>query len=172
MQRTELIVGIVLSVALALPACSRTSDERADQQRAALAARDGAAGDEVTITGCLTAAQDRNAFVVTADRNALVSGALYSGSGETPTYTYELTGHTADLAAHVGRQVEVKGRVDKSREDEVKVNDEVKTTLPETQSGKDKVTPAIETDTEMEVNVRRLTVSSVTSTGQGCLPSR
>jgi hypothetical protein len=172
MQRTELIIGIILSAVLALPACSRTADERADQQRAAMAARDGTPGDEVTITGCLMAAQDRNAFVVTADRNALVSGALYSGSGETPTFTYELTGNVANLAAHVGRQVEVTGRVDKSREDEVKVNDEVKTNLPETQSGKDKVSPAIETDTEVEVNVRRLTVSSMTPTGQGCLSGR
>jgi hypothetical protein len=171
MHRTGPLLALAFSVALVSPACSRTADERADQQKAALAARDGAAGEEVTITGCLTAAADRNAFVVTPDRNALVSGALYAGSGETPTYTYELTGNTSSLSAHVGKQVEVTGRVDKKREDEVKVNDEEKVKLPETQSGRDKVTPAIETDTEVEINVRRLNVSAVAPTGRSCLAS-
>jgi hypothetical protein len=157
-----------MSGALATTACSRTENERADRQRAAIAARDGAPGDEVKITGCLTAAADQSAFVVTADRNALVSGALYSGSGETPTYTYELIGNAQDLSTHVGQQVEVIGHVDKTRKDEVKVDDEVKTTLPETQSGKDTVKPAIRTDAEMEINVRRLNVSSVKATGQRC----
>jgi hypothetical protein len=171
MRRTGPFLGILLSVALASAACTRTADERAEQQRAALAARDGAPGEDVSITGCLTAAPDRSAFVVTADRNALVSGALYSGSGETPTYTYELTGNTGDLSAHIGRQVRVTGRVDKKREDQVKVDDEQKVKLPETQSGNDKVTPAIRTDAEMEINIRRLIVASVTPTGKSCLSS-
>ena len=116
----------------------------------------------------IPAAADRGAFVVTADRDALTSGALHSGSGETPTYTYELTGNTADLASHVGKQVQVRGRLDDDRKDEVKVDKEEETKLPETQSGKDTVTPAIETDTEMNINVRRLQVSSVTETGRAC----
>jgi hypothetical protein len=169
MRQTGLIIGLAFSVALGSAACSRTAEERGDAQEAALAARDGAAGEEVTITGCLTGAPDRNAFVVTADRNALTSGALHAGDGETPTYTYELTGNTADLAAHVGKQVQVTGRVDKDRDDDVEVDDETKTKGPETQSGNDKVTPAIETDTEMNINVRRLNVSSVTQTGKACV---
>jgi hypothetical protein len=130
--------------------------------------RNGAAGDELTVTGCLTSAADRGAYVVTADRTALASGALHAGDGETPTYTYELTGNTGDLASHVGRQVEVKGRLDEDRDDEVEVDQEEKTELPETQSGNETVTPAIETDTEMRINVRRLHVSSVSQTGAPC----
>ena len=169
MHRIVPSFALIISVALVAPACSKTADQRAEQQKAALAAKDGAASEEITVTGCLTSSADRNAFVVTADRNALVSGALYSGSGETPTYTYELTGNVSDLPTHVGQQVKVTGRVDKKRNDEVKVDDENKTRQPEVQSGKDKVTPAIETDAEMEINIRRLDVSSVTATGKSCL---
>jgi hypothetical protein len=166
MPRTGLLLGIIMSISFA-GACSRAADDRAKMQDAALKA-DGVNGDEVTVTGCLSGAPDRAAFVITADRNALTSGALYSRSGETPTFTYELTGNTADLSAHVGRQVQVTGRLDKSRDDEVKVDDEDKAKLPEVQSGKDKVTPAIETDAEMEINVKRLNVASITPTGRPC----
>ena len=133
-----------------------------------MAVRDGAAGDNITVTGCLTSAPDRGAFVVTADRNALTSGALHAGDGETPTYTYELTGNTNELAQHVGRQVQVQGRLDDERDDEVKVDEEEKTELPKVQSGNDKVEPAVETDTEMQIKVRRLNVASVTQTGRMC----
>jgi hypothetical protein len=169
MRHTGLFVGLIFTVAVGSAACSRTAEERNDAQQAALAARDGASGDDVTVTGCLTAAADKGAYVVTADRNALASGALHAGSGETPTYTYELTGNTGDLAAHVGQQVQVVGRLDEDRDDEVKVDEEEETKLPETQSGDDKVTPAIETDTELNINVRRLHVASVTQTGRSCL---
>ena len=165
MRRNGLLLGIMLSASIGAAACSRAEDRA--KTEAAMAA-DGVKGDEVTITGCLSGAPDRAAFVVTADRNALTSGALYSGSGETPTFTYELTGNSADLATHVGKQVKVTGTLDKSRDDEVKVNDEDKTKLPEVQSGKDKVTPAIETDAELEINVKRLHVATVTPTGSPC----
>ena len=169
MRRTGLFLGIIFAVSIGSTACGRNADERARTQEAALAA-DPAKGDEVTVTGCLSAAADRGAFVVTADRNALTSGALYANSGETPTYTYELTGSAADLAAHVNQQVEVRGRLDDDHKDQAKVDEEEKTKHPEVQSGKDKVAPAIETDTEMEINVRRLAVASVTPTGRPCMP--
>jgi hypothetical protein len=137
-------------------------------QNSALDVRRDAGGKEITVTGCLTSAADRGAFVVTADRNALTSGALHAGDGETPTYTYELTGNAADFTPHVGRQVEVKGRVDDDRDDDVKVDAEEKIELPKTRSGDDTVQPAIKTDTEMNINVRRLQVDSVTATGRPC----
>jgi hypothetical protein len=168
MRHTGVFLGLIISIAVGSAACNRAADERGAAQDQALATRDGAAGDELTVTGCLTSAPDRGAFVVTADRNALTSGALHARDGETPTYTYELTGNTADLAQHVGRQVQVTGRVDDDRDDNVKVDQEEKTELPKTQSGNDTVTPAIETDTEMRINVRRLTVASVKQTGQAC----
>jgi hypothetical protein len=156
-------------MAAASTACGRNADERARSQEAALAA-DPARGDDITVTGCLTAAADRGAFVVSADRNALTSGALYANSGETPTYTYELTGNTADLTAHVNQQVEVSGHLDDDRKDRAKVDQEETVKHAEVQAGKDKVAPAIETDTEMDINVRRLQVASVKPTGRPCMP--
>lgn len=171
MRYTGLFLGLIVSVATASTACSRAADERQQQQQAALATRADAGGDEVTITGCLTGAPDRGAFAVTADRNALTSGALYSGSGEVPTYTYELVGNASDLMGHVGRQVEVKGRLDEDRDDEVDVDTKAKTEGERVQSGTDKVTPAVETHEEVEIKVRRLHVASVTPTGASCSPS-
>jgi hypothetical protein len=170
MHRTGLFLGIIFSVVLGT-ACSRTADEPAGSVNARDAkgdAVDAATGEEVTIKGCLTAAPDRAAFVVTADRDALTSDAIYAGSGGTPTYTYELMGNTGDLASHVGRQVEVTGRLDDDREDDVDVDKEEKTELPEVQSGDRKVEPTIKTETEMEINVRRLQVAKVAATGQAC----
>ena len=168
MRRTGLLLGLIFSVALGSAACGRNADERGQQQDAALATRQGMTGDEITVTGCLSGAADRNAFVVTANRDSLTSGALRAGDGETPTYTYELMGNTANLQAHVGQQVQVKGRVDKDRKDNAEVDDETKTKMPETQSGKDKVTPAVETDTEVDIKVRRLEVSTVSPIGKAC----
>jgi hypothetical protein len=173
MHRMGLVLGITLSVALA-SGCSRAADE--DDTATTAAARDSATGDavnaatgeEVTVKGCLTAAADRAAFVVTADRDALTSGAIYAGAGGTPTYTYELMGNTGDLTSHVGRQVEVTGRLDADREDDVNVDKEEKTELPEVQSGDRKVEPTIKTETEMDINVRRLQVARVAPTGQPC----
>ena len=167
MDRTGLFLGLILTTALGAAACSRTAEERDEQQEAALQAHPGQVGEDITINGCLTSAPDRGAFVVTAARDALTSGALHAGDGETPTYTYELTGNTNNLSQHVGRQVEVTGQL-ADRSDEVKVDQEDETELPERQSGDEKVTPAIETDTEMNINVRRLEVKSVTPTGSPC----
>lgn len=168
MRHTGVFVGLILSVSLGSAACSRTAEERGEAQEAALEARAGGTGDETTVTGCLTSAADRGAFVVTANRNALTSGAMHAGDGETPTYTYELTGNAADLAQHVGREVEVTGRLDDDRDDEVDIDREEKTELPEVQSGDETVKPAIETETEMNINVRRLSVSSISPTGAAC----
>ena len=168
MHRTALVLGIIISVALGSAACSRADDDRNNEPDAALAGGDVASGAEITVTGCLTAAPDRDAFVVTADRNPLTSGALHAGSGETPTYTYELMGNAGDLAGHVGRQVEVTGRLDEDRKDEAEVDEEEKTELPAVQSGDRTVEPVIESETEMSINVRRLAVANVVATGQPC----
>ena len=158
---------IILGLAVTATACGR-ADERRAEQSAALATRAQQTGKEVTITGCLTAAPDRGAFVVTADRTALASGALSSGSGEVPTYAYELVDSSADLSPHVGRQVEVKGRLDNDRDDEVDVDTKDKSKEPPARVGNDTVTPAIETKEEIEIKVKRLHVISATATGQPC----
>lgn len=168
-MRAGIICGVVCSLAVGAAACGRGADERAMQQDAALEERGRATGSEITITGCLTAAPERDAFVVTAARDALTSGALYSGAGGTPTYTYELVGNATDLSQHTGRQVEVRGTIDGDHEDQVRVREEDRTEQPEVQSGDRTVTPAIETSERLNINVRRLHVSTVTPTGQACI---
>jgi hypothetical protein len=169
MHRTGLILGIVLTVAVG-SACSRTPDDATVVARDSATgdAVDAATGEEVTVKGCLTAAADRAAFVVTADRDALTSDAIFAGAGGTPTYTYELMGNTADLSPHVGRTVEVTGRLDDDRKDDVDVDKEEKTEMPEVQSGDRKVEPTISTETKMDINIRRLQVAKVAATGEAC----
>jgi hypothetical protein len=169
MRLSSNAIPVVLSLAAvcAAAACNRAEERRTTQQ-AALESNAQRTGKEITVTGCLTSAPDRAAFVVTADRNALTSGALYSGSGEVPTYTYELVDSSADLTPHVGRQVEVKGHLDPDRSDEVDVDDKDKSKEAPAKVGGDTVTPAVETKQEIEIKVRRLHVVSATPTGAPC----
>lgn len=174
MHRTGLFLGIILSMAIGSASCARADEPAHDTAAAARDITTGeavepATGEEITVTGCLTAAPDRAAFVVTADRSPLASGALYSRGGGTPTYTYELMGNTGDLAAHVGRQVEVTGRLDTDRKDGVNAGDEEKTELPAVPSGDRTVEPAVETETQLAINIRRLQVTNVSPTGQPCV---
>ena len=167
MRLSGLFIPLIFGVSLTAAACGRAEERKATQE-AALATRAETTGQEVTVTGCLTAARDRAAFVVTADPNALASGAMRSSSGEVPTYTYELVDSIADLTPHVGRQVEVKGHLDPDRNDEVDVDARDKNKEPPTRVGGDTVTPAVETKSEIEIQVRRLHVVSTTPTGQPC----
>jgi hypothetical protein len=163
-MRSPLFCVLILAMTVGSAACNRDSSDRA---RDAAAVDAGGDGPEITVTGCLTGAPDRSAFVVTASRDALASGALHSGLGEVPTYTYELVGGS-DLQAHVGRTVQVTGRVDEDRKGDIDVDTKSKVELPQTRVGDKDVTPAIETREEVEVEVRRLHVSSLTPMGQPC----
>lgn len=165
-------LGLMVLAAF-VPACAdrEGADPREARQEAALEQADRMSGEDVVVTGCLTGHPETNAFVVTAPRNELVSGALYSREGEVPTYTYELVGNAADLAQHVGREVEVHGRL-AGRDDEVDVEQEDKATLEPRRSGDEVVTPHIETETQAEIKVRRLEVSTITPTGQPCRTTR
>jgi hypothetical protein len=163
MGGTRNLLWLLVAAALGTGACSG----RDDDSKPAIAG-DPVSGDYMTVTGCLSGASDRGAFVLTADRNALTSGALHSGSGEVPTYTYELVGGSEELASHVGKKVAVKGRLDDDRDDELDKEVKSKTELPPTRSGDDVVTPAIRTKEELEIQVRRLRVESITPTGSAC----
>jgi hypothetical protein len=168
MRRIGLLLGLIFSVGFVLSGCNRTAEERSDQQRAALEEKGQLPGDQIKITGCLTAAEDRNAFVVTPDQDVLATSTLTATQGEAATYAYELAGDTSKLPAHVGQQVEVTGRLDDSRKDDVDADEKSEVKLPAVQSGKDTVRPAIETESEVEIKVRRLYVASVTATGKPC----
>ena len=159
------IFSVLILTAFVSAACNR-------QDEAVISpAAEAGDGAELTVVGCLTTAPDRGAFVVTPAADALASSTLANSTGEVPTFTYELVG-SVDLQAHVGRQVSVKGRLDDDRKDEVDVQTKDKVELPPTRSGNDTVTPAIETKEEIEIQVRRLHVTSVAPTGQPCQAAR
>lgn len=164
MERSGLFLGLILSAALGVVGCGN-ADERAEMQEQALESHAGATGDETTVTGCLTSAPDRAAYAVTVTPEALATAV---NPTKTDTYTYELVGNAADLAQHVGKEVQVMGRL-ADFGDEVEVEKKEEATLEPRQSGDEKVTPAIETKTEAEINVRRLHVSTITPTGQPCM---
>jgi hypothetical protein len=131
-----------------------------------LAAR-GGSDERITVTGCLAGVPDRQAFVVTTSNpDPLVASTLRATSGEIPTYSYELVGDT-DLSAHVGRMVEVTGRLVNQTKRDVDVDSKDKTQMPQSQVRRD-ATPAVETDAEVELRVRHLQVSSVVPTGTSC----
>jgi hypothetical protein len=163
MQRNDLGLALVLVATIGVGACSRGNGdvERADNRGSAVET-DG----QTTVTGCLTGAPDGNAFVVTASRDALASTTLNRTTGEVPTYTYELRGGT-DLAAHVGREVEVKGRLDKDRSDEVDVDNRGASQPAAAQAGQE-AKGEVKTREEIEIKVRRLDVTSVRPTGAAC----
>jgi hypothetical protein len=122
---------------------------------------------EVTVTGCLTAAPNRDAFVVTASRDALTTSTLSASAGEIATYAYELVGG-ADLSSNVGREVEVKGELLNDGARDVDMDAKEKSEMPPARVGRDTVSPAVETNAEVELKVRRLQVASLTPTGAPC----
>jgi hypothetical protein len=157
---TTLITTLTLSFAAI--ACS--GDERREQMNQA-DANAAPRGPEVTVTGCLTGGREANAFALTAARDPLASGTLQVGRGEVPTYTYELVGATNDLAQHVGRHVEIRGRVDPDVKESVDVENKTRDEQP-ARTGQG--TPSVETREEVEVDVRRLHVLSATPTDRRC----
>jgi hypothetical protein len=150
-----------LTLAFALAACGGGDERPATQADANATPR----GPEVTVTGCLTGGREANAFALTAARDPLASGTLQVGRGEVPTYTYELVGATNDLAQHVGRHVEIRGRVDPDVKESV---DFEARTRDEQPASTGQGTPSVETREEVEVDVRRLHVLSVTPTDRRC----
>jgi hypothetical protein len=61
----------------------------------------------------------------------------------------------------------VKGTLVEQANRDVDVDTNEKSTMPSSQAGRD-ATPAVETDAEVELRVRRLQVSSVVPTGASC----
>jgi hypothetical protein len=107
--------------------------------------------EETTVSGCLKSGLDENTFVLMATQDA--GGA---------TATYQLTsGSDVNLRQHVNQQVQVTGTL-RAEQEFASVGRAVEEDKAKGTSG----TPVVETKTEVEV--RRLAVSSVRSTGQKC----
>lgn len=160
----DLVAGAMVDPALSLPATfvataqSPAPDTRQD-------------GRDITVTGCLTTALDGRSYALTPLTLAPVAKAIgRSTAGVRQTFTYELTGKTDELRAHVNKVVTAKGRVVPSVERSTDVDrTRESTTRP---SGGSDATPTVEVQEEVEIEVRRMRVASVTSEGKACPATR
>lgn len=157
-----LLLGAAALVVLIVWAASRWADRTEDAGFAT--------GEPITVEGCLTARPDGAAFVLTPSELNPLGTALSRSAGEVrPTFTYELVGDAGALRPHVGQLVSVTGTVAEDVEREAEVDRE-QTTAPAAGDGSPPPEGAqVETSHEAEIQVRRMTVQSVKSTGQSCI---
>jgi hypothetical protein len=160
MVRVLIYPMLCLSLAVGA-ACSRdrATDERAANQKTG-------DRDQIEVTGCLTANAETNQFVLTANQSTLTSLAnRAAATGEAESFHYQLMGGS-NLQQYVGKEVVVKGSVEGKGTDVNIVAKEKSATEPKSRG--DEVTPAIESKEEIEMQVERLNVASVTPTGGAC----
>jgi hypothetical protein len=106
-----------------------------------------------TVTGCLAAGDAANTFVLNAAR----------AEGATDSATYHLVGaNSAELRDHIGEQVRVSGTVTSGTTVAERSAPQAETDKPEATTG----TPTVQTQTD--VQIRRLAVSSVSPQGGKC----
>lgn len=123
-------------------------------------------GDQIEVTGCLTANAETNQFVLTANQSALTSLAnRAAATGEAESFHYQLMGGS-NLQQYAGKEVVVKGSVEGKGTDVNMVSKEKPASEPKSRG--EEVTPAIESKEEIEMQVERLNVASVTPTGGAC----
>jgi len=161
-----LIYSAVTLTLLAGVNCSRNREANARPSVADIA-KEAPDQDHKTleVTGCLASDAQTNQFVLTANSNALSSLTNRAAAGEAETYHYQLVGGN-DLQAMVGKEVKVTGSVvGKGKDIDVK-GAERTSNLPKA-SGTE-TTPAVKTTEEVEMQVERLNVTSVTPTGNPC----
>jgi hypothetical protein len=106
-----------------------------------------------TVTGCLAAGDAADTYVLNAARAA----------GATASATYNLVGANSDqLRGHIGEQVKVSGTVTSGEQIAERSMPQAETDKAKGTSG----TPVVQTQTD--VQIRRLQVSSVSPEGQKC----
>jgi hypothetical protein len=177
MKRTHLLANLslvgVLSVGVAMTSgCGRSDESEAAREAGATGTTDTQAqampanGQDLTVTGCLTANIDGRSYALTpSDSPNTPTGAGLAMPGRS-TVTYELVGNAEDFRPHANMVVTARGREDASamREAEVEREDEGQARGAQVGEG----TPTVETKEEVEVNVRRLHVTSVVASGSEC----
>jgi hypothetical protein len=168
------MVGVVSIASVFAVGCNR-SETPAPTTQAATGASPGQTatpgampehGQDLSITGCLTAGLDGRGFALTpSDSRPTEAGQALQTPGR-ETITYELVGNARDLERHANTIVTARGREDVSvaRDAEVEREDESEQ-QPATGSSR---TPTVETKEKVEVTVKRLHVASVVASGEAC----
>jgi len=156
-KRKLLLTTAPVILALAVGCSAASGDERAG------AGRDSGSGDEVSVTGCLTASPDGK-FALTAAPDAGVTAASRAMDDERDTHSYVLLGGD-NLQAHLGKRVEVTGTVS-GRIQELEQDSSRKTQGAPAGRGDD--TPQVKTKEEIDLEVRQLNVRQVRAVAPTC----
>jgi hypothetical protein len=133
--------------------CGGRTDDRSDTARDADDI-DIAETTTVEETGCLTSSGDR--FVLTA---------LETGGSTAETELYQLVGSDDELRKHVGREVRVTGMAEPAQVATVR---ESSAPAPTGTSGEAGSGAQVRTESQTRLETRRMRVSSVNATGDGC----
>lgn len=158
-RRTLICVATALNMAVAGAACSSA---RGDERKGVEAVK--GSGDAVTIAGCLsTDAQGR--YALTAAPDATGATAARSMEIERDTHAYVLVGGS-DLQAHLGKRVEVTGKVE-GKKVEYENTAKAQSEQPPAAGGKNN-DPVVKTRESIDLEARQLTVQSINDVAGTC----
>jgi hypothetical protein len=169
------VAGVLSTAALAAVGCGRHDAPDGDDPAPASAEQAGQQapeagmpkhGQDLTITGCLTANIDGRSYALTpTDTPATPSSRSLQVPGR-ETLTYELIGNPDDLRRHVNTVVTARGRASATDPREAEMERQNESQQRPAAGTRD--TPTVETKEEVDINVRRLHVASVTGSGEAC----
>lgn len=151
MYRSTISTSLVLSAALAGAACNRDRDKMTPATEVQSQSAQPA-NTPLTVAGCVKAGDADDTYVLTTAR----------AEGAAEPATYQLVGsQTASLRDHVGRRVEVSGTM-QAQQEVASRSTAQSTERPTGTIGK----PTVQT--RSEVDIKRLSVSSIRPLGDKC----
>lgn len=142
-----------------------TSSDGGQAQATATSATASPGGDEITVNGCLSAGPD-GSFVLTASAGTEVAVAARVGSTTRETFSYVLVGGQ-NLQEHLGRRVEVAGRLNDDVDEQVELEADRESATPAKGTDED-LTAKVETKEEVDIEVRQLRVGTVRQVAGTC----
>jgi hypothetical protein len=149
--------GILMSICIGASAlggaCSRQDNAQNDRKNIVELATHPAAISAVTVDGCLSASGD-TFMLASLDKES------------SKTTVYQLMNADDQLRNMVGKEVRVSGQAEPTQSAETR---EVTPPAPTATSGKStEAAPKVSTVTDTKLDVHKLTVASVTPTGDTC----
>ena len=160
MKKTNLIYAAAPLIFALGAGCSAISGEKKDGNNGI-----SGSGDMTTVTGCLsTDANGRYALTAAPDATGAMASRMVDDN-DRDTKTYVLNGGE-DLQAHLGKKVEVTGKVSgKTLDMEHKAGSE---TQQPPAAGGDHNQPTVKTQEEIDLEVRQMTVQTVRDVAGTC----
>ncbi len=163
-----LMMSCVLACAFAFAAAAQDQPKQQPRSRKWETSAPQTPGKQtVIVTGCVLQGSQPGTFILTVQQNPLASHMSQRVTGQVPTPTYQLFGHTSELQGLVGHSVQVKGTTDKKPEKTVQSGHEKTTESPKAEGTSGKK-PTVTTDTKEKIELRRLDVQNLQAVQGGC----